>query len=44
MPKHSGACATQRRLWQRYPMFALLAGWIAIGAVAMVGVSQIHLR
>jgi hypothetical protein len=44
MSRHTGACATQRRLWQRYPMFALVAGWIAIGAITLAGVSQIHLH
>lgn len=43
MQRYSGACATQRRWWQRYPMFALFAGWAMIGAVMMAGVSQLHI-
>jgi len=43
MPKHTGASIAPRRLWQRYPMFALLAGWTAIVTVATAGALQIHL-
>jgi hypothetical protein len=43
MPKHTGASIVHRRLWQRYPMVALLAGWTAIVTIATAGVLQIHL-
>ena len=42
MSKHNGACASQRHWWQRYPMFALAAGWVVIAAVMMAGASQLH--
>jgi type VI protein secretion system component VasF len=43
MPRHTGARAAQRHWWQRYPMFALAAGWVVIGVVMMAGVSQLHI-
>lgn len=42
MPKHTGASAAQRHWWQRYPMFALAAGWVMIGAIMMAGVSRLY--
>lgn len=41
MSKHNGACATQRRWWQRYPMFGLAAGWAFIATVMMAGMSSL---
>ncbi|WP_425995555.1 hypothetical protein [Caulobacter sp. DWR1-3-2b1] len=43
MPKHTGACAAQRHWWQRYPMFALAAGWVMIAVVMTAGVSQLRI-
>jgi len=43
MSRHTGACAAQRHWWQRYPMFALAAGWVLIGTIMMAGVSQLHM-
>ena len=43
MTRHNGANAIQRHWWQRYPMFALVAGWVMIGAVMTAGVAQLHL-
>ena len=43
MTRHTGANAAQRHWWQRYPMFALAAGWVMIGAVMMIGVAQLRL-
>ncbi|WP_421736863.1 hypothetical protein [Caulobacter sp.] len=41
MTRHNGVSASQRRWWQRYPMFGLAAGWVVI-AIVMAGASQLR--